>query len=173
MGMKLYEINAELEKAIDELDFDFETGEMGENYDDALFQKVQELSIERTELLQYLAKVALNTKAEAEAVKYEMDRLAKRKKTLDNRYASLVNILDRECAGEKTDLGVATVSYRSTAKVEIADEIACLAWLKDNNHKEAFKVEEKINKTELKAIIKKEGDVPGAEIVSSKSCSLR
>lgn len=172
--MKLYEINAELEEALDNLDFDWETGEIGDDYDDALYQRVQELAMERTELLQYLAKKALNTKGEAEAVKAEIDRLTKRKKALDNRYTSLVNVLDRECAGEKTDLGVATVSYRSTARVEITDEIACLAWLKDNGHDEAITIPDpKISKTELKAIIKKGGDIPGVDIVSSKSCSLR
>ena len=33
-----------------------------------------------------------------------------------------IAILDRECGGEKTELGVATLCYRKSSRVEITDE---------------------------------------------------
>ena len=173
--MKLYEINAELEQALEQLDFDWETGEIGENYDDELFQRVQKLAIERQELLQYLAKVALNYKAEAAAIKEEEARLKKRRDVLDNKYESLVNVLDRECAGQKTDLGVATVKYRKSVSTEIGDEKKCLEWLQAKGYDNAWSIpkpEAKIDKNELKKIHKTEAEIPGVDFIEKNSCSL-
>lgn len=171
--MKLYELNTEIDKLVEQLDFDWETGEIGENYDDALYQRIMQMSAEKHDILEYLAKKALNTKSDAEALDAEIKRLTERKRKAENRYKSLVNVLDRECAGEKTDLGVATVSYRTTTKVDFTEEGLCLAWLKDNGYTDAYKVEETISKTELKKIFKKVDEIPGAVQITSKSCSLR
>jgi len=171
--MQLYKINQEMAEIYDKIDLDFETGEIGENYDDELFQRFMELKMERDERLQWIAKLYLNTKAEIPGIKEEIDRLTKKKAAAERKCESLLKILDRECAGEKTDLGVATVSYRNTTKVDFTEEGLCLAWLKDNGYTDAYKVEEKISKTELKKIFKKVGDIPGAVQIQSKSCSLK
>lgn len=34
-----------------------------------------------------------------------------------------MKVLDRECASEKTDLGVATFSYRKTSHVDVSDAV--------------------------------------------------
>ena len=41
-----------------------------------------------------------------------------------------MQVLDRECAGEKTDLGVATFSYRKTSRVEVADSAKAVRFIK-------------------------------------------
>lgn len=171
--MKLYEIDNELEDAVARLDFDFETGEMGENYDEELFKRVRELTIEKQKLLEYLVKLALNTKAEADSIKAEEKRLKARRETKEHRYDSLIRILDREC-GEKTDFGVATLSYRKTKSTEITDEAKVYEWLMSNGKTQAYELQApKLIKAEIKKIIESGEDVPGAELVQKQSCSLR
>jgi len=171
--MKLYDINKEMMEIYNTIDLDFETGEVGENYDEDLYQRFMELAMEREERLQWIAKLYLNTKAEIPGIKEEIDRLAKKKAAAERKCESLLKILDRECAGQKTDLGVATVSYRNTTKVDFTEEGLCLAWLKDNGYTDAYKIEQKINKNELKKIFKTVDEIPGAVQIASKSCSLR
>lgn len=171
--MKLYEINQELEDAVANLDFDWETGEIGENYDEELMGRIQELAIEKKNLLEYLAKLALNTKAESEAIKAEERRLKARREAKDHRYDALIRVLDREC-GEKTDFGVATLSYRKTKSTEITDERKVYEWLSSNGKTQAFVIPApKLIRAEIKKIIEAGEEIPGAEIVQKQSCSLR
>ena len=109
--MKLYEIHAEIQRLADQIDFDPETGEILMDAD-AIFEQIDALKMERQSILEYLAKLVLNIRAEAEALKDEDARLKHRRLSLDLKENRLMNVLDRECAGQKTNLGVATFSYR-------------------------------------------------------------
>lgn len=86
--MHLYEINAEIMRLTDEIEFDQETGEILCDID-SIEQQIMALQMEKKD-----------------------DRLMK--------------IIDRECAGEKTDLGIAVVSYRKSESLEITDAAAAL-----------------------------------------------
>lgn len=66
--MKLYEINAEILRLTDAIEFDEETGEiLGDT--DELFTQIQSLQMEKKSILEYLAKLVLNIRAEAAAAK--------------------------------------------------------------------------------------------------------
>lgn len=172
--MKLYELNQEIDESMEQLDFDFETGEVGENYDELLYEKVIHLMQDREEILQYLAKKALNIRADIEAIKSEEERLAERRKRFQRQHDGLIKVLDRECDGVKTDLGVATVSYRNSVQTEIINEDMCLDWLKEHGHEDAITIPDpKINKAKLKAIHKTEETIPGVSFIPNRSCSLR
>ncbi len=112
--MKLYEINAEILRLTDAIEFDEETGEILGDADE-LFTQIQSLQMEKKSILEYLAKLVLNIRAEAAAAKTEEQRLKARRDRLAKKEDRLMKILDRECAGEKTDLGVATFAYRKTS----------------------------------------------------------
>lgn len=79
--MKLYEINAEILRLTDAIKFDEETGEsLGDA--DELFTQIQSLQMEKKSILEYLAKLVLNIRAEAAAAKTEEQRLKARRDRL-------------------------------------------------------------------------------------------
>lgn len=107
--MKLYEINAEILRLTDAIEFDEETGEFLVDADE-LFTQIQSLQLEKKSILEYLAKLVLNIRSEATAVKTEEQRIKARCDRLAKKEERLMKVLDRECAGEKTNLGIATFS---------------------------------------------------------------
>jgi hypothetical protein len=51
-----------------------------------------------------------------------------------------MKVLDRECAGEKTDLEMATFSYRKTSHLDVEDSEKAVRWLKRNKFKDCFHI---------------------------------
>jgi len=171
--MKLYEINAEILRLTDQIEFDEETGEILCDID-AIYDEIGALQMEKKSILEYLAKIVLNLRTEAAAVKSEEQRLKERRDRLTKKEERLMKILDRECAGEKTDLGVATISYRKTSHVDVSDAAKAIRWLKRNKHLDCFRVPApEVAKTEVKKLINAGTKVPGCAVVEDYSCSLR
>lgn len=171
--MKLYEINEQIQRLTDQITFDEETGEILCDID-AITTEIDKLQMEKRSVLEYLAKLILNHRAEAAAIKAEEIRLKQRREQLGKKEERLMAILDRECDGEKTDLGIATLSYRKTNRTEITDSSEALFWLRENGHTECYKTPEpEISKSEVKKLIKAGIEVPGCAIVESLSCSLK
>ena len=171
--MKLYEINQQIAELIDRLDIDYETGEIGENTE-AVMAQINALDMERKSILQYLAKIVLNTRAEATMLKAEEARLKERRDALSRKEDRLMKILDRECAGEKTDLEIAVFSYRKTSHVEISDSEKAVRWLKRHKYADAFRVPApEVAKSAVKQLINKGVQVPGCAVVEDYSCSLK
>lgn len=171
--MKLYEINFAIAQLIDQLDIDYETGEIGENYD-AVMQQIHALDMERQSILEYLAKIVLNTRAEAAMLKAEEQRLKDRRDALTRKEDRLMKILDRECAGQKTPLGVATFSYRKTSHVEVTDSEKAVRWLKRRKYLDCFRVPApEVAKAEVKKLINSGVSVPGCAVVEDYSTSLK
>jgi hypothetical protein len=85
-----------------------------------------------------------------------------------------MSILDRECAGEKTDCGVATVCYRRTTRVDVADSQAAISWLKANGYDSCYKQPDpEVSKSEVKKLLQCGTEVPGIILTQDLSCSLR
>ena len=170
--MKLYEVNQAIEELAARLDPDPETGEITATED--ILLELDSLQMERSRILEYLAKLVLNCRAEATSIKAEEKRLAERRHSLENRDARLMQILDRECAGQKTDCGVATVSYRKTNRVEVVDAAGAISWLVASGHRECYRIPEiEIAKNEVKRLIQAGAIVPGVKLVQDLSCSLK
>ncbi len=169
--MKLYEVN----NAIDELfenAVDPETGEILMDADEVMAQ-LESLQMEKNRILEYLAKLVLNTRSEEEAIREEEVRLKSRRDRMANKERRLMDILDKECAGEKTDLGIATVSYRKTSRVDVDDHVA-VEWLQKNDYDDCLiYAEPKVAKNEVKKLMKAGKDIPGCKIIEDRSCSLR
>lgn len=170
--MKLYEVNQAIEEIFDQM-VDAETGEILKESDE-LMEQLAALQMERSRILEYLAKLVLNTRAEAAGLKEEETRLKSRRERLEKKESKLMDILDRECAGEKTDLGVATLSYRKTSHVDVADSAKAIRWLKRNKYHDCYRVKDpEIAKSEVKKLINAGIKVPGCSVVEDRSCSLR
>ena len=171
--MKLYEVNQQIEDLLSQLEPDPETGEIPVNEDEIIAQ-INTLALKREDILQFLAKLAINTKATVQSMKAEEKRLNDRRKQMEHKHDRLISILDRECSGEKTDLGIATLCYRKSSRVEITDEDAAFKWLKETGHDDCYRIPKpEISKLYVGKLLDAGNKVPGAERVASTSCYLR
>ena len=169
--MKLWEINFEIEKILDGMEVDPETGEIMS--EEEALDRLSHLGLEKKEVLESMAKEVLNCRAEWTMLKAEESRLKERRDALKDKESRLISILDREC-GEKTNLGVATLSYRKTASTQIEDNKSACDWLTSNGYVECVKVSDpEVRKDEVKKLLKKGIEVPGASIVEGRSVSLK
>lgn len=176
--MKLYEVDMAIQEVLMKLEdvIDPETGEILSTPDaaDEVLSELEALQMEKARIFEYLAKVTLNTRAEAAAIKAEEDRLKKRRQSLERKEERLMGIIDRECEGEKTDLGIAVVSYRKSEKLDITDPKAAIAWLQANGHDDCIKIADpEVRKDDVKKMVKAGTEVPGTVLVAKNNCSLR
>lgn len=154
------------------LEPDPETGEVAAT--DDIIEQLGQLEMERSAILEYLAKVVLDTRAGIDALKNEEKRLKERRLAMERKDERLMQILDRECAGQKTDCGVATISYRKTTRVEVSDDQTAIAWLMENGHENCYKQPApEVSKSEVKKLLQGGTEVPGLALVQDLSCSLR
>ena len=170
--MKLYEINAEIEAIMSELEPDQETGEVAVDCESAA-ARLEELGMEKKSILGFLAKLVLNVRSEAEAVRTEEKRLRERRRTLERKDERLMRILDRECGGENTDCGVATVFYRKTTRVSVTDGDKAVEWLEKEHEECIRRTAPEICKTEVRKLLTAGTEIPGLKLENELSCSLR
>lgn len=171
--MHLYEINGEILALLEQLEPDPETGEIPANEAEILDQ-IRTLVSRREDMLQYLAKLVLDYRAASAALKAEEARLHRRRDTMDLKADRLMRVLDRECCGQNTDLGVATLRYRKTSRLELSDEAQTIAWLKEHGCMDAINVPAPtVYKGEVKKLLSAGHDIPGCQVVTEHSCSLR
>lgn len=171
--MKLYEINLEIMRLADAIPFDEETGEILGDVD-SFYEQIEALQMEKKRLLEYLAKLVLNFRAEEAALKAEETRLKERRQRLEKKEDRLIHVLDRECAGQTTDLGVATLNYRKTSHVEVEDPEKAVRWLKRNKYLSAFRIPQpEVAKAEVRKLITQGKKIPGCSIVDDVSCKLK
>lgn len=164
--MKLYEIDQEILRLAAQIEFDEETGEILCDID-SIQSQIDSLQMERHSILTWLAKLVLNLRSEETRLKKRRERIARKQERL-------MHILDRECAGQKTDLGVATFSYRKTSRVDVADVARAVRWFKRNKHPECFRVPEPdVAKTEVRKLINSGAKVPGVAVIEDYFCQLK
>jgi len=170
--VKLYEVNVAIQELLLMLEPDPETGEVAAT--DDVIEQLGHLEMERSAILEYLAKVVLDTRAGVDALKAEERRLKERRQALERKDERLMQILDRECAGQKTDCGVATICYRKTTRVEVSDDQSAITWLKENGYDSCYKQPApEVSKSEVKKLLQSGTDVPGIALIQDLSCSLR
>ena len=171
--MKLYEVNQEIQRLLLLIEPDPETGEIPDNCDEIL-EQLNALTMKRSDILEYLAKMVLNIRSDVTALKNEEKRIKDRRTLLERKEDRLMQILDRECAGQKTDCGVATVNYRATTRVDVLDGMKAINWLKRHKHTDCYRTPEpEVSKTEVKKLLAAGEKIPGLAFVQDKSCSLK
>lgn len=171
--MKLYEINEAIERLADQLTVDEETGEICCDFE-KICADIESLKMEKKSVLEYLAKLVLNIRSESAAIKAEEARLHDRRTGLEKKENRLLQVLDRECGGEKTDLGVATLCYRKTSHVDVSDPSQAVDWLKSQNMTYCYRVPEpEVSKAEVKKLLASGTQIPGCSLKEERSYSLR
>ncbi len=170
--MDLYEINQAIETIFDQMT-DPETGEIVMDSEELITQ-LNALQMERHRVLEYLAKLILNTRSNAAALKEEETRLKKLRERLTKKEERMMDVLDRECGGVKPALGVATVSYRKSSRVEVTDSAKAVDWLKRRRFTDCYRVPApEVAKNEVKKLINQGTEIPGCSVVETRSCYLK
>ena len=153
--MKLYEIDEAIMSCIDE-----ETGEIIDS------EKLDKLQMERDKKIENVACWIKDLKAEAEALKAEKQAFAERQKVAENKMESLKKWLAYALNGEKFKTVRASVSFRTTDKVEIAD-----IYKLDENYLR-YK-EPEADKDAIKKAIKAGQEVAGVTLVKNTSVIIK
>lgn len=117
--MNLYEINAEIEKAIEALfaNADEETGEIRQEDVEAL----EAMKMARDEKLENIGCYIKNVKAEAEAIKNEEKALKERRETLESKAENMKAYVANALQGEKWASAKVAFSFRKSEAVAIPD----------------------------------------------------
>lgn len=161
----LYEINADLEALLNQVDP--ETGE-------ALFDPsaLDALMMERTEKIEGVCLAVKNLTAEAGAIKAEEDNLKKRREALEKKIDGYMGWLNATLDGDKFETAKVAVGYRKSEQTEITDAEKFWKWAK--RHKDFIRQKDpEADKAKIKAAIKAGETIPGAEIVQKKTMNVR
>ena len=161
--MKLYEINAELEALLEQVDP--ETGELTCDT-----KALAALMIAREEKLEGLALYVKNMDAEAAAIKAEEQTLAARRKALEKKAERTRDFLRESLAGETIKTARVAVTYRASNAVELAPEFMEWALVNDRylRHEQP-----KPDKMALMAALKAGESIPGAELVERINMTIK
>lgn len=180
--MKLWEINIEIERILDRVEWDIDAGafvdpDTGEIMTaEELDAELNRLDMNREEILQYIAKKVLNIRADVTGIKPEIKRMQDMKKRWEKKEERLLAILDRECKGENKDLGVASYNYRMSHPLEYDEKDIpdIIAWLEEHDHGDCLKyAEPELKLDPIKKLIKAGEAVPFCKIADKKNGSLK
>ena len=153
--MKLYEIDEAILNCID-----LETGEIIDT------EQLDKLTMEREAKLENVACWIKELKAEAEALKAEKMAFAKRQQVAENKMESLKKYLAYALDGQAFKTVRASVTFRKSQAVEIAD-----IYKLDENYLR-YK-EPEADKTAIKEALKAGQTVAGATLVENTSVIIK
>ena len=153
--MTLYQIDQAILGCID-----LETGEIIDK------EMLDQLEMDREAKIENVACWIKELKAEAEALKAEKMAFAKRQQVAENKMESLKNWLAYALNGQAYESTRASVSFRKSQVVEVAD-----IWKLDENYLR-YK-EPEADKTAIKEVLKAGQTVAGATLVENTSVIIK
>lgn len=170
--MHLYEINMEIALLMQQLEVDEETGEILTSSEDIL-QQLNALDMERSRILEYLAKVVLDTRAEAAALKAEEERLAKRRRSANTARSALSRCWIVSATDRKRTSALPR-SATGNQPVEVSDAAKAISWLRRHKYRDCIRVKEpEVDKTAVRRLLTDGNTIPGIALVTGQSCSLK
>jgi hypothetical protein len=152
--MNLYEIDAQILACVDE-----ETGEIDD------FEQFEKLQLDRDAKIENIILLIKNLSAYAEACKNEKQVFEAKQKAATDRKDRLKAFLQEYLNGESFKTTRASVSYRKTTHVEVADAARL--------PKEYTRVTIEADKTALKGALKQGVEIEGAELVAGVSMIIK
>lgn len=156
--MNLYDIEQEILDCMEEVDE--ETGEL------LNWERLDALVIERDRKIEGLACWIKNLKAKGEALKNEMDSLAKRRKAAENKAQQMKEYLSHVLAGQKFETSKVLISWRKSSSVEVPD-------IQELDEEYLTYKEPDINRTAIKQAIKSGVSVKGAYIAEKQNIQIK
>lgn len=157
----LYEINNELYKL-----YEASVNEDGE-IDEKALASIESLEMERSVKIENIGCLIKNLRSDAEQIKAESEKLAKRAKAAQNRAERLKDYLAMHFMGEKFRSPRVVIGWGKTSSVVIEDESII---------PEEYATTEtvvKIDKNEIKAAIKAGNAVPGCVLEEKQYIMIR
>jgi hypothetical protein len=160
----LYEIDQEILECVD-----METGEIIDSW------KLTSLCMERERKLEGVALWVKDLSYEAQMIKEESDKLTARKKSLDNKIASLKAWLLWALDGEKLKTARCNVYQTHSQRVAVANEPELIKFLQTLEDPEKFLrfKEPELKKDEIKKALKDGTIIPGAELETTESVVIK
>lgn len=162
MRLSLYAINDLIEQIIENV-IDTETGEV---LDEALYEQLNALEIEKDELVENILLEIKNTRAYAEELKQEKLEIEKKQKRAEKHVESLKKYVQEALAGEKFMTSKVSVTYRKTKSASFVGDI-------DTLPVDCVKIEKKVSKTELKKHLEAGEEIAGASIITNTSMIIK
>lgn len=158
--MRLYEINAELEALLEQVDP--ETGELMCDMD-----ALEALTIAREEKLEGLALAVKNYESDAAQIRAEEKALADRRRALENKADRAKKFLQESLAGETIKTARVAVSYRKSQAVELAPDFLTTSdlWWQ--------RITQEPDKEKIKKALKAGESVPGAALIERTSMIIK
>ena len=161
--MNLYEIDSAIAALVDP-----ETGEI-QNY-----EAFEELQMARDQKIENMALVLKNAAAASAAIKAEIDALKARKEAADKTVERMKEYLTQATGGQKFETAKVRLSFRSSTRVEIDDEISLLDWLERNGKESCIKYKmPEISRSEVGKLIKEGLEVPGAILAEYSNIQVK
>ena len=162
--MKLYEINAEIEKALLEA-IDPETGEIKDT------SVLESLNIAKGEKVKSIALQILNMESEEAEIDKALKRYLAMKKAQRRNIDKLRAYLKYHTEGQEYNFTEVKIKYLTSEETVITDKEAFEKYCK--RHKDLFTYEIKPNKAAIKNAILSGVRVKGAEIVINKNLQIK
>ena len=162
--MRLYEINAELEKLIDP-----ETGEIAD------IELFEHLAMERSTKIENIALWIKNLESDAESLQAEEKKLKERRVSAENNAERLHNFLSGMLSdGEKFETPRVKLSWRKSESVKILiSEEDFIAWAKKCNDDLLSYKEPTINKVEIKKRLNAGEAITAATLLQSNNLQIK
>lgn len=160
--MKLYEIDKQIQDII-AMSIDPETGEILD-----CAEELEALRMDQTEKRENICLLIKNISAEAAAIRNEEKALADRRRADENRVEWLKSYLMSSLGGEKFSTAKASVGYRKSSAVFIADEGEFL-----REHPEYARIKTEIDKAAVKDELKKGTEISGAVLEERTSITIK
>jgi len=162
--MRLYEINAELEKLIDP-----ETGEIAD------IELFEHLAMERSTKIENIALWIKNLESDAESLQAEEKKLKERRVSAENNAERLHDFLSGMLSdGEKFETPRVKLSWRKSESVKILiPEEDFIAWAKKVNDDLLSYKEPTINKVEIKKRLNAGEAITAATLLQSNNLQIK
>lgn len=164
--MKLYEIDRELEAALESLELDEETGEIVGG-----FEAIEALNMEREAKIEGVLLGIKNGMAEAAAIRAEEIALAKRRKAIEGKLDRTREWLREYLSGEKFKTAKVSVTYRTAQKTECSADF--VEWALEHEPELLRYREPEPDKTEIGKLLKAGVKVYGCELVDNTSMIIK
>lgn len=158
--MTIYDIDSAIAALVDP-----ETGELGD------YEAFQKLQLAREAKIENLALLYKETRATAEAIKAETEKLIQRRRVLENNARRMQDYLARALDGEKFASPRCAVSYHRSEATETDPEF--VAWAREHRPELLMEQSPKIDTQQLKRELKNGLACDYARLVERQNVQVR
>ena len=158
--MTIYDIDSAIAALVDP-----ETGELGD------YEAFQKLQLAREAKIENLALLYKETKATAEAIKAETEKLIQRRRVLENNARRMQDYLAQALGGEKFASPRCAVNYRKSEATETDPEFT--DWARENRPELLIEQQPKVDTAQLKRELKDGLVCDHARLVERQNVQVR